>query len=480
MSTDSGHSVFTIQDLLGLEPLRDADVTVAAGVQRLGNEVDWVHVFETPYISDVLRGGEFLLTTGIGLTGMSPAELDAFVAALARSGVAGIGFEPSHATAEILTEPCRHHDLPLVIFGHDVRFVDVTHAVHERLVSRELGTLRRAVALQTQLRDAAREGLGPAGLVAALSDVLGAQVLLERSDRTPIASAPEGGLDVAFMDALDRSRQRLPTGLHSRVVSTGARLHLLARADDELDVLAVEEAALLLSVALAAQPPTDDVPSAERARLLARLAEGRAGGAQDVVRRARSVGVDLSRATLWAVHGRGSLARLEQLGFDALVDGERALVGLRGDADAASIARDLVRRGAITAAGIDSRGGEPWQIKEALAAAERACLVAAAAGPVVRNGSGLGPLGSLARDVLAGERIESRFDEAGRRTVEALVETGWSKAAAARRLGIARQRVYERLTTLSARHQLDFDLPQTRVELALEVWAARMSDLAGE
>src|SRR4051794_38391677 len=102
MSTDSGHSVFTIQDLLGLEPLRDADVTVAAGVQRLGNEVDWVHVFETPYISDVLRGGDSPLTREFGLPVMSPAELDAFVAALARWGVAGIGFEPSHATAEIL------------------------------------------------------------------------------------------------------------------------------------------------------------------------------------------------------------------------------------------------------------------------------------------------------------------------------------------------------------------------------------------
>jgi hypothetical protein len=30
---------------------------------------------------------------------------------------------------------------------------------------------------------------------------------------------------------------------------------------------------------------------------------------------------------------------------------------------------------------------------------------------------------------------------------------------------------------LSARHDLDFDRPQTRVELALEVWAARMGEL---
>ena len=281
------------------------------------------------------------------------------------------------------------------------------------------------------------------------------------------------------MEALDRSRQRLPTPLHSRPVSPGARLHLLARAADELDVLAVDEASLLLSVALAAQPPTDEVPSAERARLLARLAEGRAGSAQDVVRRARSVGVDLSRATLWAVHGRGSLARLEQLGFDGLVDGERALIAVRGDTDLTAIMRDLVRRGAITAAGIDSRGGEPWQIKEALAAAERACLVAAAAGPAVREGSALGALGSLARDVLAGERIESRFDEAGRRTVEALVATrlveGCGGPPAGDRPPAACTSAWRRSRPAT---QLDFDLPQTRVELALEVWAVRMSELA--
>ena len=104
--------------------------------------------------------------------------------------------------------------------------------------------------------------------MAALGEVLEAQVLLERADRTPIASAPEAGLDVAFLEALDRYRQRLPTALHSRPVQPGARLHVLSRRGDELDLLAVDEAAFLLSVALAAQPPAEEVPSAERARLL--------------------------------------------------------------------------------------------------------------------------------------------------------------------------------------------------------------------
>ena len=474
---DSGHSVLRVGDRGGLVVFLRAAVSGAAGGHRLGNRVEWVHVFETPYVAEVIRGGEFLLTTGIGLAGMPATEVGALVAGLARAGAAGIGFEPTHAPAAALIEPCRRHELPLLVFGRDVRFVDITRVVHERLVSSELATLRRAVGLQAQLREAAREGLGPAGLVAALGDVLEAQVLLERADRTPIASSPEDGLDVAFMDALDRHRQRLPTPLHSRPVNPAARLHVLPGRGDELDLLAVDEAAFLLSVAMAAQPPQEEVPSAERARLLQRLAEGRAGSSADILRRARSVGVDLSRATLWAFHGRGGLARLERMGLDALVDGPRALVAVRGDLDPAALARDLVRRD-VTAVGYDSRGTEPWQVRDALAGAERACLVAAAAGPAVRRGSELGALGGIARDVLAGERIEPRLDEGSLAVVEALVATGWSKAAAARRLGISRQGLYERIAALRGRHGVDPDLPQTRVELALEVWAVRMGELA--
>ena len=229
MAEESGHSVLTVADVLALELLRNADVSVAAAGHRLGNRVEWVHVFETPAVTGMLRGGEFLLTTGIALAAMAPVEVDALVAAVARAGAAGIGLEPSHVSPDALTAACRSHDLPLLVFGSPVRFVDITHVLNERLVSGELATLRRAVSLQAQLREAAREGLGPAGLVAALGEVLEAQVLLERADRTPIASAPEAGLDVAFLEALDRHRQRLPTALHSRPVQPGARLHVLSR-----------------------------------------------------------------------------------------------------------------------------------------------------------------------------------------------------------------------------------------------------------
>src|SRR3954453_4347589 len=102
MAGESGHSVLTVADVLAIELLRDADVSVAAAGHRLGNRVEWVHVFETPAVTGMLRGGEFLLTTGIALAAMAPPEVDALVAAVARAVAAGIGFEPSHVSADAL------------------------------------------------------------------------------------------------------------------------------------------------------------------------------------------------------------------------------------------------------------------------------------------------------------------------------------------------------------------------------------------
>ena len=72
--------------------------------------------------------------------------------------------------------------------------------------------------------------------------------------------------------------------------------------------------------------------------------------------------------------------------------------------------------------------------------------------------------------------MQSRFDEAGLAHGRGAGRDGLVEGVRRPRLGIARQRLYERLACCSARHALDFDLPQTRVELSLEVWAARMGE----
>src|SRR4051794_34451535 len=163
MAAESGHSVLTVADVLAIELLRDADVSVAAAGHRLGNRVEWVHVFETPAVTGMLRGGEFLLTTGIALAAMTPAEGEALAAAAPGAGAAGAAFDPSDAPAGALAPACRSHDLPLLVFGSPVRFVDITHVLNERLVSGELATLRRGGSPRGQLRGAGPGGRGPGG-----------------------------------------------------------------------------------------------------------------------------------------------------------------------------------------------------------------------------------------------------------------------------------------------------------------------------
>src|SRR4051794_34410237 len=117
MAAESGHSVLTVADVLALELLRDADVSVAAAGHRLVNRVEWVHVFETPAVTGMLRGGEFLLTTGIALAAMTPAEVDALVAAVGPARAARGGLEPRPVSAGAVTAPRRPPDPPPLVVG---------------------------------------------------------------------------------------------------------------------------------------------------------------------------------------------------------------------------------------------------------------------------------------------------------------------------------------------------------------------------
>src|SRR3954453_19768422 len=120
MAGESGHSVLTVADVLAIELLRDADVSVAAAGHRLGNRVEWVHVFETPAVTGMLRGGEFLLTTGIALAAMTPAEGGGGGpggggggggGGGAGAGGGGVRSAPRLVPPAACPPPCRSHDL---------------------------------------------------------------------------------------------------------------------------------------------------------------------------------------------------------------------------------------------------------------------------------------------------------------------------------------------------------------------------------
>ncbi len=480
-------------DFLALEPVAAGAPRVVAAATLLDRDVRWAHVFETVDLTDSLVGGEVLLTTGLPFTGGVPGQADAIVADVAGQHVTAVALELGsiHTQAPLeLVGACDLHGLPLVVFDRAVSFVEITRLVAESRLAGEVARLRAAVDTRTQLLSASQRGLGSNGLVAALAGALDAQVLLERSDGSVIARAPEHGFDDEFVRALEQWRARQPSPLVSRAIRASgrapARLHALLRDGSELDELAVEEAALALTVALGSEAEPEDVTGGDRARLVRRVAEGRVGSAGSLLHGARTAGVDLSRATLAAVVARGVTRpqALESLAAPFLIEhagGGRArlLVAIRGGDVPAELARLLAglvdpADGAVAAAGTASRGNEPWELREALAEADRAALVAVATGGGIRSADDLGPLGVVAGAVLAGELNGPLLADRDRAALEALVAEGLGVAAAARRLGVSRQTFYAKLRRAAARLGRDPLDPNARADLVLRVTCDRM------
>jgi hypothetical protein len=107
--------------------LPDLELPVAAGAEGLENAVSWLHVSELADPTRWLEGGEFLLTTGLGL-GEAAASQRAYVRRLARHGVAGLGFGTGFGFTDVPEAVVREADKPVPVLAvpYEVPFVAIT------------------------------------------------------------------------------------------------------------------------------------------------------------------------------------------------------------------------------------------------------------------------------------------------------------------------------------------------------------------
>jgi len=155
----------SVREILGLEVVRRGSPLVVAGAARLDAPVRWVHAAELADIGRLLRGGELVLSTGIALPD-SAAGLAAYVDSLAEVGVAGLVVELGrrYATAlpPALVAAAQARSLPLVELRQEVAFIEITEAVHARiidelLVSRAAATLALGHLLTSQAESLERQ-----------------------------------------------------------------------------------------------------------------------------------------------------------------------------------------------------------------------------------------------------------------------------------------------------------------------------------
>lgn len=127
----------TVADVLRRKHFEKA--VVAAGKDGLSRIVKWVYVVEVTKISNLLRGKELILSTGVGWQ-----EDDSLFLSLLRqliecdaSGLCiELGTYASSIPKEALELADRHH-FPLILFLEEVPFVEITHDIHTYLINQQ-------------------------------------------------------------------------------------------------------------------------------------------------------------------------------------------------------------------------------------------------------------------------------------------------------------------------------------------------------
>ncbi|MGW1375904.1 PucR family transcriptional regulator [Streptomyces sp. NPDC002446] len=286
----------TVRRALELPALRRGLPEVLAGGDRLDRAVRWVHAGEVPHIASLLKGGELLLTTGLGL-GARPSEQRAFIRKLADREIAALVVELGsrfESLPSALVDAARDCDLPLIQLHREVPYVTVTEAIHTEIINSHYALLRRADEILRRCTDVLLRGGGAPEVLRLLAVFTGNPLCLEAPDGSPLyAAGPESdaeGGGPADADPLLAWEGLRDTGVRIDVPGWGghgpdavrARLVLLPVNAPVAPVhrIAAERAADLLAVVMLQSRQEEVLAARGRGDFLADLAEGRISAAE--------------------------------------------------------------------------------------------------------------------------------------------------------------------------------------------------------
>jgi purine catabolism regulator len=160
----------------------------------------------------VLRGGELLLSTGMGLPSGDAAQRR-FVASLAERDVAGLVIELHTSIDRVpraVIAEAEARGLPLIALHREIRFVEVTEALHREIVNRRVRALERGEEAHRRVFELVLEGAGVPEVLAELAELVGNQLVVEKAGEGVLFHQPHGVPDAALHAAWDAVSRRLP------------------------------------------------------------------------------------------------------------------------------------------------------------------------------------------------------------------------------------------------------------------------------
>lgn len=499
-----GSMSFTVADLLALPVMEHARVEVLAGHDLDARQVRWIHTSEIYSIAPLLQGGEVLMTTGLGLVGTAPEGLAEYVQALARREVAALFLELGRtfpSVPEAMLTAARDAGFPLVALHGVVPFIEVSEIVLPLLLGAERSELTRTQLATQDLHGAMLAGLGPSGLVTVIEKVCGGQAGLFDVHGGLVSGSEVISPDVVAVDV-------------GTSVGPGLSLVVDGRAAHR-DL--VELCASALAVCLAGENRIRGPHLSVTDGLLLDLADESYVTSADITARARAVGFSSRRdEPAIALVLQTSALTPESTGVKAITTVLREIFGaclvgavdgdvlaavharpstLRSDLEQATTLMDAELRATVGGRVVRVVAGpvadEVAGLARSLPAARDACRMADDLGIATRvvlaNDLGIYRLlssvvGDSELERFINDQLGPLLEHDARTgsdlvvTLDAYLEAGSSKTAAAEALGIRRQTLYNRLDKIVlVLGGLDLDDRQRRTatDLALVSWRMR-------
>jgi purine catabolism regulator len=224
-----------VEDILRLPGL---DLNLVGGSDGRRRAIRWVHVSELEDPTPWLKGGELLLTTGMGL-GKTPARQRAYVERLAGAGLSGLGFGTGFSYRRVPKAVAASADrlrFPVFEVPYAVPFIAITEAVFTRMAGDQYDVLQRSLEAQNHLTRAVLEEGGVSGIVSSLAGATRGWAVLLDIHGIPLAAAPPSAGERAgrLWEELREARPESPgfslslndQGDHVSVQPVGARGHV--------------------------------------------------------------------------------------------------------------------------------------------------------------------------------------------------------------------------------------------------------------
>lgn len=199
----------TVAEVVDL-PVIQAGKPEVLSACRWDEQIRWIHVSDVADLSALLQGGELVLTTGVELR-KSPTR---YLHRIAESGALGViaelpaGAILSKTAAAIASE----ENLALIVLHREIKFVEVTEAVHRRIVAEQFDAVAFDRRVHETFTDLSMKRVSAPGIVTAAARILDEPVVLEDLAHQALAVAPGPETTAALLDDWERRSRRATAG----------------------------------------------------------------------------------------------------------------------------------------------------------------------------------------------------------------------------------------------------------------------------